>query len=388
MSPRIEVHPRHALRAVLSVLFLFTYIGVTSAAPEVSEETLAKRRQTIQQLNESQRQELVRKYTSYRELDEVERNHLRTLHKDIEANAELKDVMQKYVEWLKNLDVTQREQLRQAKTPEQKRNLVERFRKEQTERKNELWREGVRPGASESRLMPPMTSDDLKSVMTAIETAYSKSGVISKERQAELEKWNGSQRYKILAASLGEYRQPKEGPSRHLDFPEEVVTALVNTIPNQEFGNKLRGSVRNPEQHPMAQKIVFMGLCRSTIEQAMREFNGPEKTELKDSLFQSLPPEIQARASQLPPGQLDMELEKFHRDEIWRAFSKAGDFPPGPGDRVQPGRAYPPFGPKRELQREGGPRDGGPRDGFRQPPPPDGRRPLRDRPKEGDDKRG
>lgn len=371
------------LQTVLGALMFVAQVGVAEAAAEVPEETLAKRRQAIQQLNESQRQELARKYASYRELGEAERNQLRSLHKDIEADAELKDVMQKYCEWLKNLDVTQRDQLRQANTPEQKRNLVERFRKEQNRRKEELWRENVTP-PQERRLMPPLASEDLKSVMAALESAFIKEGVITREQQAELEELNGSQRYKLLIQSLGEYRRPKDGPARALEIPESVVSALENTVRNEEFKFKIRGALRNPDQRPNIQKGVFLGLFWSTLEQARQEFNGKEKAELKDNLFKSLSPEVQMRVSQLPPWQLDLELMKLHRDEIWRAFAKAGDLPLGPGDRNQPGRGgYTPFpGQKREPQREGGARDG-----FRPQPTPDGRRPLRDRPQNAEDKR-
>lgn len=362
--------------SALWMLIVLVQVDAVAADSPVSSETLAKRRQAIQQLNESQRQELVRKYTSYRELNESERNQLRGLHKDIEADAELKDVMLKYCEWLKNLDVTQREQLRQAKTPEQKRNLVERFRKEQSQRKDEVWRDNATP-PPERRLMPPLSSEDLKSVMDAIESAFIKEGVISKEQQSELEEWNGSQRYKHLIQALGEYRHPKEGPARPLEIPESVVSALEDTVRNQEFKLKIRGAMRNPDQRHNIQKAVFLGLCWSTLEQAKREFNGGEKTNLKDSVFKHLSPEMQARVSQLPPWQLDLALMQSHRDEIWRAFAKAGDLPLGPGERGQPGRGYPPFGPqKRETPREG------PR-----PPPSDARRPVRDRLKNEADKR-
>ena len=68
--------------------------------------------------------------------------------------------------------------------------------------------------------MPPLTGEELKLVMTALEGELTKQELISPAAQAELAKVEGTQRYKLLMRAIGEYRHPKDGSIRNFDLPD------------------------------------------------------------------------------------------------------------------------------------------------------------------------
>lgn len=353
-----------------------------SAAPP-SEETLDKRRVAISQYNESQRKDLVRKYDAYRQLSDADRAQIRNLHQKIEADANLKEVMKQYCEWLKNLDVTQRDQLRQAKTPEQKRDLVVRFRAEQSRQKMELEREVESPGPErERRQFAPLSSEQLKGVMSKLEEEMVQKEFITKDRQKQLASLPGTQRYKLLLNSIGEYRHPKEGPTRRFTLPDPVLTAVADGIQNPDLQKKVRGLIGNSEPGQFSQAPLYLLLRVSVLAEAKREFASPDADQLKESIFQSLKPEMQARFSQLPHFRQEFVLMGLHAEELMEACSAAGDLPPRqpPGEEGSHGRRN---GNPGDRPREGGPRNGNrPRSplDYLNGPPTDGRRQPRERP--------
>ena len=360
--------------SVLAVMISLMPGRLLAAAP-VSEATLASRRQEIARLSDSQRKELIRKYDAYRQLDPAERHQLHRLHENLESNADLKLVMQRYCEWLKNLDAPQRQQLREAKTPEQKRELVVRFHQEQHKRKKQMWH-GPGPGAPPPpRGLPGLSSEVLREAMSELEAGLIKQGAIDSTAQAELAKVEGTQRYKLLMRSIAEFRNPKSGEDRDFEFPESVLKVVARSIRNGEIRDKLTEPWRDLTHRQGVQRLVFQVLLAGTNEAARREFSGDQAEQLKQTLFQSLSADEQARFSHLPPKDHDLFLMNLHRDEIWRAFSTAGDLPQRPmGDR-HPG--------------EGGPRGRlgdflfRPGDGNRPPRAPPERDRDRDRPNDG-----
>lgn len=368
---------RFSLRALIAVAIVSSLLpNRLPAAEPVSEATLAKRRQEIASLSDSQRKELIRKYDTYRQLEPAERQQLHRLHENLEAHEDLKVVMQRYCEWLKNLDAPQRQQLRDAKTPEQKRELVVRFHQEQHRRKEEMWR-GSGPGAPPppppARGVPLLSSDELREVMTSLEAELVKQGAISSTALADLVKAEGTQRYKLLMRSIAEIRHPKSGDVRDFEFPEPVRKIVAKLLRNGDMKGKLLEPWRDLAHRQYIQRFVFQILLASTAEEARLEFTGGQSEKLKQALFNSLPADEQARFSHLPPKEHDFYLMDLHRNEIWRAFSSAGDLPERPlGER---------------NQREGGPRSRigdflfRPGDGNRPPRAPPER--DRDRPNDG-----
>ncbi len=323
---------------------LVLQLGSTAyGAPPVTAETLTQRRKSIAALPDPQRQELARKYDQYQKLTADERIKLQDLHDVMEAEPDLKQVMENYCEWLKNLDLTQREQLRQAKTPEQKRNLVVKFHQAQVDRKEDALRE-VTPPQPAIHPMPLLSGDELKSVMTALETELVKSGMLDAKIQAELAKTSGTQHYKQLMQAIADYRHPEKGPQREFAIPQEVRTVLGQLVKDGELGKKIIETGRNVDRQ-RSQPLIFGMLARNTAEEARREFNGPAGNQLKEAIFNSWPAEQQARFSQAPPAQREIFLMRNHLEEIWHAFTKAGDlkFQRPPGDGKPRGRGdYPP----------------------------------------------
>ncbi|MES2793484.1 MAG: hypothetical protein V4719_27980 [Planctomycetota bacterium] len=348
-------------------LVLQFWAELACAAPPVTEEVLAQRRKAIASLSGTQRQELVRKYEQYQQLGEGERQKLQSLHDDMAAEPDLKLVMQKYCDWVSKLEPTQREELRQAKTPEQKRNLVVRFHQAQKKRKEEVWRNLI-PQLPENRALPVLKSDELKEVMTALEAALDKDEILNPTIRAELAQTTGTRHYSLLMSALGEYRHPDGGPVRDFEVPEAVRTKLIQIVRKRDDRPEL---FRAAERQKMPRPF-FGVLLRSTVEEARREFYGSGANELKEAIFHSMPPERQARFSQAPASEHDMMLMRTHLNEIWRAFAAAGDLPrpPGEGNPRGRGNEAPPLFRNPEGNRAPRPAQERVPDG-----PPNGRRP-------------
>lgn len=370
---------------VVAGLLLLTAAAPTPAGKPASEQVLAERRKQIEQLSDAKRKELIRKYDAYRQLSEGERDHLRSLHHDVETNADLKNVMVQYCTWLKNLDVTQQEQLRQAKTPEQKRNLVVKIKQDQHQRREELWHEGrPPPGPGRAPIAPP-SGDDLKSVMTAWEEALTKSGVITPELHSKLESQQGAQRYKTLMRTLADYRHPKGGPERPFEIPDAVLDAMASVVKSPADQQKLQR--RDPNRRQQLEKEVAGALLWGTASEARLEFHGSSADSLKETIFQKMPPEFQTRYSQWSSFQQELALMGIYRHEIREAFADACDLkmPDGRGfgGRGGPFGGFPPERMRDGDRRGDGDRGRGggfnrprrPEDRPGQPPPLDGRPP-------------
>ncbi|MDB5341483.1 MAG: hypothetical protein JWN70_7102 [Planctomycetaceae bacterium] len=333
---------------------------IVYGAPPVTEETLTQRRNSIASLPEAQRQELARKYDQYQKLTAEERAKLQELHDVTEAAPDLKQVMDNYCEWLKNLDVTQREQLRQAKTPEQKRNLVVKFHQAQVKGREDAWREATPPQPAIHPL-PLLSSEELKSVMTTLEAELVKASILDPKVQAELAKSEGSQHYKLLMRAIAEYRHPEKGDPREFAIPEQVRIAIGQVVKNADVRKKITESGRGGDRF-RGQFMIFGMLAKSTTEEVRREFNGRDANQIKEAIFNSWPEERQARFSQAPPMQRDNLLMRTHLEEIWRAFIMAGDLPvprpPGDGKARGRGGDYPPPYKNGEANRNPRPMPG------------------------------
>lgn len=325
---------------LIACLMLQMITTVARGAPPVADEALAERRKSIAALPDAARQELIRKYEQYQQLTPEERNKLQNLHDVMEAEPDLKKVMDRYCDWLKNLDLTQREQLRQAKTPEQKRNLVSKFYQAQVQRKEDAWRNANPLPPEKQRLpVPLLNGSELKKVMTALESECVKEGILDSKTQNALASAPGTQRYKLLVRAIGEYHHPAGGPQREFEIPQTVKTTLEEVIRQGEGRQKLNELLRNGDRLRNMRNMFFYLLARSTAEEARHEFRGSDAGPLKLALFNALPTERQTQFSQAPPDKRDPLLMRMHLDEIWTAFSKAGDFPRFDGDG--PGRGRP-----------------------------------------------
>jgi hypothetical protein len=394
-----EIHRRWR-HVVLCLAGFILWSTVGLAQERASGATLAKRRAEISALSDSDRAELVRKYQDFQKLSSDEQERLRKLHRDVEGNVALKETMQRYCDWLKDLNVSQREQLRAADTPEKKRLAVDRILQEQKRQQQDQLRgfEGRDPGGN---MPPPASSDELKKLMAPLEAGLFQFGPSDPAERERIGKLHGTLRYERLLHVIGDLRHPKEGPRPDLPFLEEFRSTVANAAPPFRPGS----SDGRPGDRPPPGPKGFLWLMHSLTEEARREFAAAEGDELLETLFRTLSPEMQSEFLQTPPESQPLFLKLMHLDELRHSLVGAFDLPPqfadgpgrggpgrggpgrggpgrdGPGDfgpgrdgqgRDGPGRdgRGPGFGPERDRRGPGGP-FGGPPDG----PGPDGRRP-------------
>ncbi len=101
-----------------------------------AEEPLEKRRAEIERMNPDELAVLHRRWDRFRALPSAERNHLRQLHRDLEADprrVELHEVLVRYQEWLKQLSPGERAEL-MSLAPEQRIRRIKRLQTQQRRR--------------------------------------------------------------------------------------------------------------------------------------------------------------------------------------------------------------------------------------------------------------
>ena len=101
-----------------------------------AEEPLEKHRAQIEHMNPDELAALHRRWDRFRSLPSAERNHLRRLHRDLEADphrVELHEVLVRYQEWLKQLSPGERAEL-MSLAPEQRIRRIKRLQVQQRRR--------------------------------------------------------------------------------------------------------------------------------------------------------------------------------------------------------------------------------------------------------------
>jgi hypothetical protein len=381
---------RRCGRMLCLVLLQLFLVGTLQAQGSVSNAELARRREKIASLSDSDRAELTRKYEDFQKLSDENRDQLRSLHQKVEANSALKQTMQLYCEWLKDLDVSQREQLRAADTPAKKRLTVERIRKEQQQKKDEQSRmiDG-RETERKAQFGQLASSSDLKVVMETLESSLSRSKVIDPGQFEQVDKLRGTLRYKRLLELLGQVRHTKsEGPRPDAEVMKDFAGAVQNIAPKQFFknfegsGDRLIGIPR-----------LLLWLQLSLLDEARRELNQTDGDEIREALFRSLSSQKQIEFLQTPPDFQSGFLTRVHLDDLRSTFVQTFDISPklfdgsrfigdgrgpvfGRDDRPNRGEGGGPpprgEGPNREPRREPG------REEDREPGRDGGRGPGRD----------
>jgi hypothetical protein len=199
--------------------------------------------------------------------------------------------------------------------------------------------------------MPVLTSEGLKSVMTALEAALVEKGVLDDRMQSKLAQMEGSLRYKTLMEVIANYRHPEGGETRDLAFPESVKSAFEKAINDQGVGPRLKEAWQHARDLRNQQRVFMTTILPSTVDEAHREFRSPEARKLKEAIVNSLPLDKQNKYQHAPENERDKLLLMAHLDSIRRAFFKASDMPrpdrDGPG-RGRPGEYFP-----RDRDRDG-----------------------------------
>ena len=103
---------RHAAGSYHCLLAWIVFcVAASSAGTARADETLAERRERVEQMDPQEREQLAQNYERFQRLDPAEQQRLRALHEEIEADPrrdELQKTMQAYQEWLSELPSSQR----------------------------------------------------------------------------------------------------------------------------------------------------------------------------------------------------------------------------------------------------------------------------------------
>jgi hypothetical protein len=103
-----------------------------AAYADLTSVEIQQRSQDVQRMTAIERARLQRNWQTFQKLSAAEQQHYRELHRELQQDpGQLKQLAATYSEWLQTLNPGQRVDLRQAKDPNQKLALVQKFKEEQ-----------------------------------------------------------------------------------------------------------------------------------------------------------------------------------------------------------------------------------------------------------------
>lgn len=352
---------------MIGVVWLF--VGRTFAAGD--DVNLAERANRVKQMTAEDRARLQKNIETFRQLTAEERAAYRHLSATVESDPGLKQLMATYTAWLQTLTPGQREELRLERDINKRRDLVEKFRKEQVE-KEEMPLPELESGSRNPWQVPTLESSELLAVLDLVKNA------LPEDRKARLPEARDEigrlEQAWAIAGNL--WRPPVEAGTIVLPF--EKMLDVVETPAVRDF-------LSTPDRQRALWGAWAGVIGRSLFQEIHREI---EKRTPDDATLVKY-------FSDLEPSQR-FELNQLTRDD-WRRemirtyfnkhpdpdFERLMQLRPGrrPGDRSSGsdgrGPGFPPRngdggGPQRPGERIRGFLDNGPPGGPRPPGPPPG----------------
>lgn len=303
----------HTLAATLALTCL-----VSRAS---AEETLEERRARVEQMDADQKEQLLQNYQRFVRLDEAERERLRKLHNDLETApdaADLRNVLQRYNDWLSDLKENQRAEILSA-PPEERLKRIESMRAAQKKQ------EGFRLGATDVEVMRSWVQKHQLDVNLGKERPE-----ITHEQLDELRQGFSEDGRAKLDEAIAE--DAKRGPQQsrfHRSVPRLLFTWYTQAFPR-------RGPMGWPGGGP-----------GNSGPGQRSGFRRPTETELQDFLKNDLSEKERAELLNLPHDEMQLMLRKMwwrhNFDERQRSGGSGGK---GPGERG-PGERGPGFGDGR-----------------------------------------
>lgn len=116
-----------ALVSLLCVTLLPWFLAADGPAPQRQQQQRDAHRQQIDAMTVPERTRFEDHLRQYRELPAAERDRLRALQQEIERDPQLRAAFDEYRDWANSLSPVDRHELRQAQSPEARRQLVETF---------------------------------------------------------------------------------------------------------------------------------------------------------------------------------------------------------------------------------------------------------------------
>ena len=391
------MHPHYRNLATLLAVLLAVW-APSRASAGLSSAELAKRSQEVEQMTAIDRDRLQRNWKTFATLPENRKQHFRQLHQQLEddrktGGGQLIQTLQTYALWLQTLTPGQRADLRDAKDPAQKLELVKKFKEEQDRRQESraLDEPAFRPsqfrdpsllGKRPRQGGKPLEPHEVRAAIQAL------AGELSRRDREELDaldkvrdKWAYNRR--VLERSIQQADGLRDWPTRQQQH------AIGGAIKASEQADRLEKIEAEGLRRMMFAKLILNNLNQDLARDAAPFL--PKKGELED-IFQGLDHTEREQLMQLPVEEMTHALlQKFlsqNRDPAFLEFTKQrrefqefsrrlfreaawGDGrmggPPGGGDRPPPFRPGGP--PPRGPEEDGGP-DRPPRDRGGRPRPP------------------
>jgi len=309
------------------------------------EETLTR----ITSLSLPERDRLRQNLKLFRELPDAERDRLRKLHAQLEADSRsggnLKLVLNNYYDWLKTLTPGQRSDLqREADAATRRKNVAELLQKQQ---------EAADPSNPRRRRMG-LSAADLEPVMQVLERQLLSEGYLT---EGALTDKTGLARYSVVLRSAF-------GSDRRESFPPawmrpELLDELIAAVGDEEQRRLL---ARDRDVRRRAGRL-FVAIFSGVMLEFRSQGEGIDRSKLEE-FFVGLKGERQDEIMRLPPDTQNMRLRRMYMEAHPEEFPQPPMVPPwlgqvmraggrglGGGERPGPGGPMgrgPEFGPGPE----------------------------------------
>lgn len=156
----------------LAATWMIAVLGLTAGRSVAvgDDVNLAERANRVRQMTAEDRARLQKNIETFRQLPAEEQAAYRHLSEVVESDPGLKQLMATYTAWLQTLTPGQREELRLEHDINKRRDLVERFRKEQIE-KEEMPLPELETGGRNPWQAPTLESSELLAVLDLVKNA-------------------------------------------------------------------------------------------------------------------------------------------------------------------------------------------------------------------------
>lgn len=329
-TPRIHVPDCRSgvriqgLRFVL--LVMAGAVGLGWFTPTVyGEESLDARRARVERMDSAAKTQLLRRLESFQMMSETQQERLRQVHEQLEHDpqaTELREVMQRYYEWLKTLKPYQKAELAEL-APRERVERIKRIQQEQARR------EGKRPSGAAAR------AERLKRLL---QEQIPKAGKRLNQEDVEgllrwLEPFLDANEAKLIAGLPVEQRQASREQLAQADDPDrrrEVLAAIwlrsqmakpnqllaLTTAQHATLCQRLSPSTRQrldnltePEQQRLLAFWIRLMLLNYTASHHLTRLPGAvSDEELGEFLEHKLNPATRDWLLGLPPDEMQREL--------------------------------------------------------------------------------
>jgi hypothetical protein len=316
-------------------------------------------RRQIQEMTAAERRRLELNFQTYRQLSDSERENYDKLHRMVEDDPSLRELMYVYAEWLKTLSPWEREELRKETDPAARVELVRQFKEEQ-ERKH--LEQGIEsPGSMEagpgrfSRFGRHLDAADLAAVFEVLEASLPPDLIES------FKPHDGLARYvAVLDAHLGRQR-----PGRFPLFSDELTEQMIAAIADESLQEQLTRSSNIERRRNELRTLISRSLW--VVWWAEFEKRKPSDDQIYE-FYAQLPPRERADYTSLPPDEAKRKLMGHYMRAQQEESGRANDFEKFRRvlRGVSPPRSFP-RGPGRSSSKGGSRSGSGPNSGPREP---------------------